>query len=793
MNENENILDVKIENSITEVTEDSADTLDLSSLGEDVTEESFSTQGNIDAEEIPDGMLGRAVLRIKSGEVSEEEGVTLIRELAENGDIASWLYLGEIYSNSENARHNPALAFECYCEAAKLESDEGCYKKGLCLAEGFGCDKDEKSAVDSFMLAARMGHAEALCSLGICREFGIGCDINYSMAVGFYMRAADNGSVTALNNLGGCYFYGHGVSEDKEKAIGLFERAAEIGSAEAECRLGICYENGDGCEKDEKSAFEYYTRAAETENATALYRLANCYDKGIGTEQNFANAFRYYEMAATYGHAAAMYESGMMSKNGRGTKKDAAAAYRMFSAAAEAGYSEAEYEVGNCYFDGTGTVRNRENAYKHYVLAYEADKNNGRPIFKIGLCNLKGLGVAKNEIEAYNWFCKGAEDEVGSPAATYMKGECLFYGVGVEENKAEAAACFEKALSYEYTDNERIIPSMLAMANCYENGLGIAKNGEKALGLYKQAAEYGDAASMYNTGRAILSGCGAKSEFSAARTFILRAARKGYIPAMLAIGVFADEGRGVSKNRDDAKIWYTRAINTEVENSPSMYAFPQRFAEEARLVADSKIEAQYRLGMLLPRKSPTTQDFIRSFEYISNAASFGHEKAQIEVAKIYAYGGELKGYYESPMSNPDARFENGRSTPDAKTMGEAMNKLGDAMYYGTATVKKNEEGAVRCYRFAAELGNVEACYSYGWCLRHGVGVKEDDVEAVKWLKISADKGNNNACYSYGLCCEEGAGTGVKNKREALSYYRRAAYSGHVDAMQRYKLLSDKED
>ena len=162
------------------------------------------------------------------------------------------------------------------------------------------------------------------------------------------------------------------------------------------------------------------------------------------------------------------------------------------------------------------------------------------------------------------------------------------------------------------------------------------------------------------------------------------------------------------------------------------------------------------------------------------------------LSKIYIHGGDLKGYYESPLSSPDACFENGSQIPDDKTLGEAMNKLGDAMYDGRGMVKKNEASAVRCYKIAAELGNADACYSYGWCLRHGVGVRENDAEAAKWLKISADKGNNNACYSYGLCCEEGAGTGIKNKREALSYYRKAAYSGHAEAMQRYILLSERE-
>ena len=115
------------------------------------------------------------------------------------------------------------------------------------------------------------------------------------------------------------------------------------------------------------------------------------------------------------------------------------------------------------------------------------------------------------------------------------------------------------------------------------------------------------------------------------------------------------------------------------------------------------------------------------------------------------------------------------------------------LYYGKNILSKNRGFATSCYKIAAELGNVDACYSYGWCLRHGSGVTENDAEAVKWLKIAADKGNVNAAYSYALCCEDGSGTGVKNIREARSYYRKAASGGHVDAAKRFVLLSKQED
>ena len=170
----------------------------------------------------------------------------------------------------------------------------------------------------------------------------------------------------------------------------------------------------------------------------------------------------------------------------------------------------------------------------------------------------------------------------------------------------------------------------------------------------------------------------------------------------------------------------------------------------------------------------------------------GHEKAQLEISKISVSGGDLKKYFDSSFSREKALFPDGSATPDDHTLSEAMNKLGDAFFDGKGMLKKNQPAAVRCYKISAELGNIDAAYSYGWCLRHGAGVHENAVEAIKWLKLAADKGNANAAYSFGLCCEEGAGTGVKNRRDAITYYRKAAALGHTEASSRFIALSERE-
>jgi len=755
---------------------------------EDVEDSNYASLAD-DEPKSPETVCLETIDLLESGKMSVDNGISILRALAEESFPEAWTNLGYIYSENASV-YDPAVAFECFENATKAEVADGYYYLGSCFADGFGCEKNEEKAVECFLTGAEKDHIGCIRALGICREFGIGCPIDYEIAAKLYSKAAELGDAVAINNLGGCYFYGHGVPQNKKYAVELYEKAATLGNVNAQCRLGICRETGDGCKMDTALAFECYQKAAAEGNVTAQYRMAICYDKGLGTEQNLALAFDAYSTAAKAGHAEAMCEVGNKCRHGKGTRKDQEMAYRMFLAASEAGVPTAEYELGNCYFEGSGTVRNRELAYQRYLNAVEMDDTNAKAAYKIGLCNLRGLGTKKDENAAFEWFCRG--DQLGSRGAAYMMGECCFFGIGVEEDRARAVECYERSISYAYEHKDRTVPALLALGQCLEHGYGVERDSRRALTLYKQAAEFGSEEAMYRTGRAILSGVGMKAEYAAARIYILRAARKGYVPAIMMMGVFADEGKGIPQNRKDAKQWYIKALNAPVDKKLKLYEFPERAKRELEVRKDAEIEARYRLGMLMARTEPTTQSYISAIEHIALAASLGHEDAQIEMSKIYVHGGDLKSYFESPFSREDALFDNGDSIPSKEILGATMNKLGDSMYDGKSLVKKNESAAARCYKVAAELGNTDACYNYGWCLRHGVGVPENDAESIKWLKLAADKGNSNAAYSYGLCCEEGAGSGVKNKREALFYYRIAAAAGHAEAAKRYLMLTSKE-
>lgn len=769
--------------------DDEFDRLDISSLEESDDKE----DDEIDQVELAhnaEALFYKTLSMLESGEIDTSSAVMLLQKSAKDGCDLSALYLGGYYSDPKNAGYNPVFAYDNYLLSAQLGSSEGCYKLGLCLSSGFGCEKDPSLAYELFKRGAECDDADCICALGICYEQGLGCKTDYSVATELYLKATALGHAAAINNLGGMYFYGHGVEQDKEKAISLYRQAAALGHANAECRLALCYENGTVLPKDLSLAFNYYKSAAEKKNTLALYKLALCYDNGWGTEQNFAKAYKCYEKAAKLGHTDAMYEAGKMALGGRGTKKNLSIAYKMFNMAKDA-LPRAEFELANCLFEGLGTVRNRAAAYSHYLSALERDPKIAGAAYRLGICKLKGLGCEKDLQSAYEYFTLGAS--LGSTDAAYMKGECEYFGVGTSTDLHQAAESFTASLENTQIEPEFTVPSLINLGLCYERGTGVSRDVHTALKLYKKAAEFGDPNAMYRVGHLMFSSPELKNESSSARIYILRAARKNHLSAMLTMGLFSESGNGVQKNREDAIRWYTKAVSTEIPSAPALFDFPERFETVSRAAIRARIEAQYKLGMLIARHKPSTERYIQAFECIALAASTGHKGAQTEISKIFVSGGDLKSYYDSPFSREDVGFSNGNSEPDAQTLASALNKLGDAFFDGKGLVSKNQSAAVRCYKSSAELGNIDAAYNYGWCLRHGTGVKENDLEAIKWLKSSADRGNANAAYSYGLCCEEGAGTGIKNRRDALEYYRKAAASGHGDAANRYVMLSERDN
>ena len=709
-------------------------------------------------------------------EASYTEAKSHFLKSAKGNYTPSLIVLGDLFSDVHGDDRNLTRAFEYYSRAAANGSPAGLYKKGLALSSGDGCEINYNEAYECFSAGARMRDVFCICSLGMCYEFGVGCECDYKKAVECYRTASEGGNAAAMNNLGGCYYYGHGVGKDRKRAFELFLKAANLGDSNAMTRLGLCYENGIDCEKDIKKAFSYFLRAAAQNNAIAAYKAGLCYESGSGTATDFTRAFCMFEAAATLGHVPSIIRTAHYLSDGVGTQKDLWAAYKWYSEGAKQGDAVCCLQLAHFTFKGISTAKNYTKAFSLYTRAYEAGlepHDAADTALRIGECYLRGLGTVEDREAALEWFKRGAAG--GSPDAMFLCGESCYFGSG-------CARDYEKAVKYYGSAiNAGHVRALIELAHCYEEGLGVEKNLKRAIILYKRASEHDNPEADFKLAR-LMHECGEKSPST--RPLLFKAANSGYIPALLLLGIMYDEGVGIPENSDKASEKYIEAMTLSISKQKTLlFSMPEREREKRKQITEASVEATYRLGLLKGKHSKTVSEYAQAFEYLAGSAATGSRRAQAEIAKIYASGGDLHAYFHA---TGDIR------EPTDAAIADAMNKLGDTWYQGKPLLSKNDRAAVKCYRIAAELGQADAAYSLGWCLRHGVGTKVDDVEAAKWLKKSADKGNPYAAYSYGLCCEEGSGMEHPNLRDAATYYRIAAAAGHTDAKKRHiKILENR--
>lgn len=703
-------------------------------------------------------------------DVSRSEAKACLRKSAKGEYVPAIIALGNIFSDAEDDEYNETLAYDCFNKAAQAGDAEGMYKRGMSLSSGKGCEKDADLAFESFLAGAEQKHSGCAHALGMCYEFGLGCDIDYERAYECYKLAAGLGSAEATNNLGGCYLYGHGVIKDTAYALELFEKAAQMGDSNAAARLGLLYEEGNVVEKNLKTAFGYYTKAAAS-NATAAFRLGHFYRQGVGTLADIERSTVCFEHAASLGHIEAMFCTACAYMLGLGVEKDEWSAYRWFCAGAQRGHGQSYYEMGNCCFKGTGTAKNPAKAIYCYKKAYELGASEAEAALRIGICLLRGLGAEKDSAGALEWLKISAQGECAD--AQFLCGECALYGVGCAKDPELAAQYYIAAAKQDH------VRAIMALAECCETGVGRKASAAKAMQLYEKATLLGSAEAYYKLGRLTLE---TRSSLQAASPMFFKAANKGYIPAILTLGILYDKGQGIPENTDKAIEKYTQVMSEGTKKSKTvLFALPEREQERQDRMLAAVTDATYRLGMLRGRLAKSAEEYGNAFECIASAAAMGAPEAQREIARISQLGGELSSYFKTDRGElPD---------PDRVQIADAMNKLGDNWYEGKKLLRKNDRAAVKCFRLAAQMGQIDACYSLGWCLRHGVGTAVDDVEAAKWLKFAADKGNPYAAYSFGLCCEEGSGMENPNIKEALSYYRKAAASGHSEAKKRYLKIS----
>lgn len=268
-----------------------------------------------------------------------------------------------------------------------------------------------------------------------------------------------------------------------------------------------------------KDAIIVFHNLADNGDAEALCYLGVCYLEGFGVEKDEQRAFLYFCSAAQKGYYGGQFYCGYCYSKGLGIEKDVRQKLFWYNKAAEQGCAEAQH-----------------NLAVHYTFI-EFDK--ARSIDWDLKSAKNGLAIAQAELgkkyeywyhdynNAYTWYSQAAEQ--GEPSAQCNLGICYFWGNGVSKDAKTAEKWFRQSANNNCDNGQ------------YWYAFCIA-------GLYDDEDHYKCAFEHY-----------------------LKAAKQGHGLAQYRVGRCYKQGRGVSKNLNEALYWFKKCYENKGEYMSEMY------------------------------------------------------------------------------------------------------------------------------------------------------------------------------------------------------------------------------
>ncbi|PHS74730.1 MAG: hypothetical protein COB19_05470 [Porticoccus sp.] len=114
-------------------------------------------------------------------------------------------------------------------ELAATGDADAQYGVAILYKEGWGTDKDIKTAFDYYQKAALQNHPGALFEMGWFYQAGENVTQDYAEAIKWYEKAANEGHPVAMYALGGLYYNGLGTTKSEDKGMVWFKKSADKG------------------------------------------------------------------------------------------------------------------------------------------------------------------------------------------------------------------------------------------------------------------------------------------------------------------------------------------------------------------------------------------------------------------------------------------------------------------------------------------------------------------------------------------------------------------------------------
>ena len=358
-----------------------------------------------------------------------EEGVCLLHEEANAGNLFAKFDLGTIYHLGIGQKRNEEQAQKYYKEALdgfdhlkaenKLTGDQ-LYRIAKMIGKNLGDTISEKM-IEYFEASAEKKNQHAQYELG---KYYLNPDHqNEEKALGFLQASAEQDNSYALYTLGKYFF--EKEKPEIEEVLEYWEKSAKLENQYAQYALGKYFLDSD--HRDEEKALELLQASAAQKNQYAQYALGKYYLNTahevqdvwgkIGVHNNIlsqqqkyekhtAKAIHYLEASASQGNQYAQYKLGCYFMDSQNMTKG----IEYLNQAFEQKSASAAYRLGRCYGQGI----NPHKALYYYSNAYQwfkklAEAGDSHSQYMVGLMLSRGLGCTRNDTVARMYFAMAAK------------------------------------------------------------------------------------------------------------------------------------------------------------------------------------------------------------------------------------------------------------------------------------------------------------------------------------------------------------------------------------------------
>ena len=539
--------------------------------------------------------------------------------------------------------------------------------------------------------------------------------------------------------------------------------ARDLGCTDAMDSFAERHLNGDGFDPVGKAeCIAWLKKAIENGNADALATLGGAYGAGKGVPKNHSLARALYLKSASADSIDGSMALGfdyLFGSNGEKNPIEAAKWLRplvFHFQKHEEDLGPVEYLVlAECYSVGDIFERNPilgirycENAVSCKGKSWGHQSYSQALAYLLhGILLLSGEPDAQNETCAFECLLKAKELDSCDGAVEFQLSGCYEKGLGVERDEDKA-----KELLREAADRGDATAKCELAVWYFDEGPD--QNIARAKALLDEAVDAGDADAQMLKGTYLVFGAHYAQDTKAGIDLLEKASSAGSAEAMNRLGVLYRDGiEGVDPNPEIAVQWF-------------------RKGSEA-----GSTGAMENLGFALLSGTGVAKDVRESESWLRKAAEQGSASAECSLG-TRLYEGD---FGEKNPVEAVAWWEKAAEHGDTV----AMNNL--SLFYwdpdnGCSDMKKAEAWLVR----AAESGDADAACSLGACYHRGDFGEPDQRKALEWTRKGAFLGNAIAMYNLGKCYRDGDGV-EKNPVLATDWFRRAAEAGCSDAMTLYGL------